>query len=102
MAHKPKRFKLDEKKRQIIIYNNVDAPAEEFLKKRYLDMGYEPMFEEKKSTKTVAEMRAELKADPEALKKFNELYKIKGTSKDGKVGFFEACKFYNGWKKNKK
>lgn len=100
MAHKPKSFKLNEKKRQIIIYSNVDAPAEEFLKNRYLDMGYEPLFEEKKSTKSVADMKAELKADPEALKAFNEAYASKGKGKD--VGFFKACKIYTEWKKNNK
>ena len=102
MAHKPKSFKLNEKKKQIIIYTNVDAPAEGFLIDRYMNMGYEAMFEEKKSSKSVADMKEELKADPEALKAFNEAYVSKGEGND--VGFFKACKIYTEWKKknNKK
>ena len=99
MAHKPTSFRVDEKKREIIIYTNVDALAENFLKEHYLSMGYKAKFEEKKPSKKVSEMRAELKADPDALEEFNRLYKSKGTGKD--VGFFAACKFYNDWKKNK-
>lgn len=100
MAHKPKSFKLNEKKKQIIIYTNVDAPAEGFLRDRYMNMGYEAMFEEKKPSKSVAEMREELEADPEALKAFNEAYASKGKGKN--VGFFKACKIYTDWKKNNK
>ena len=56
------------------------------------------MFEEKKGTKTVKEMEAELKKnDAEAYAKFIEAYKQTN-------GFFNACKIYSDWKKknNKK
>ena len=54
------------------------------------------MYEEKKATKTVKEMEAELKKnDAEAYAKFLEAYKEKN-------GFFNACKIYSDWKKNSK
>lgn len=97
MAHKPQSFKLVEKKdgkKYIVLYTNVRLPEEEALTSFYLKEGYIPMYEEKKPTTKVADMKKALKADEEALKKFDELYK----SKDN--GFFEACKFFNDWKKN--
>lgn len=110
MAHKAQSFRVEKKtikKRQgkktveveldvIILYTNVEpSPAEQILIDRYLDKGYEPMFEEKKAGKSVAEMREELKADKEALAKFEEEYKQKN-------GFFKACKVYSAWKKAQK
>ena len=95
MAHKPTSFKLDEKKKAIIIYTNVEVEAEKSLIELYLKSGYAPMFSEKKSSKTVKDMRKELSADEEALKKFNEIYEQKN-------GFFDACKFYSNWKKEQK
>lgn len=105
MARKAQSFRLDEKKKQIIIYDNVVAtPAEERLQNYYLANGYLPMTEAKKAGITVAEMRKALKKDPEALAKFNELYKTKEKVKNpetGKeeVGFHRACKFFTEWKK---
>lgn len=105
MAKKPKSFRLDEAKKQIIIFDNVVAsPAEVDLKNYYLSNGYKPMTETKKAGITVAEMRKALKKDPEALAKFNELYKTKEKVKNpetGKeeVGFHRACKFFTEWKK---
>lgn len=96
MAHKAKSFRLDEKGKAIILYTNVEEPAEKVLVDFYLNAGYKPKFEEKKASKTIADMRAELKADEEALKKFNAAYKNK------KGGFFEACKIYTAWKKEQK
>ena len=110
MAHKAQSFKVEKKtikKRQnkktistevnvIILYTNVEpSPAEQMLINRYLDMGYEPMFEEKKTSLSVAEMRDELKNDADAKAKFEEAYKQKN-------GFFKACKVYSEWKKNSK
>lgn len=97
MAHKAKSFKLDQKKKVIVIYTNIEEPAEKPLVDYYLNAGFTPMFEEKKPTKTVSDMRKELKADANALKAFEDAYK----EKDG--GFFKACKIYADWKKaNKK
>ena len=96
MAHKPKSFKLNEKKKVIILYSNVRLPEETDLNNFYLSNGYTPMYEEKKATKTVKEMEAELKKnDAEAYAKFLEAYKEKN-------GFFNACKIYSDWKKNSK
>ena len=95
MAHKPQSFKLDEKNKVIIIYTNKDVPAEKPLITFYLEKGYAPKLEEKKATKTKAEMEKELKKDPEALKNFQEAYSKKN-------GFFDACKIYSNWKKNNK
>ena len=96
MAHKPTSFKLNEKKKTIVIYTNVEANAEKTLIDFYLGQGYAPMFEEKKPSKKVDDMKKELKADPETLAKFEAAYEQKN-------GFFDACKIYAEWKKaNKK
>ena len=108
MAHKPESFKVDDKKEVIIIYSNVEVPAgEKFLIDRYLDKGYTPLFEEKKKSMSVPEMRKELKKDPDALAEFNRIYKIKAdkdatTKEKSEVGFFGACKFYAKWAKENK
>ena len=102
MAHKAESFKVTTKKTKkgevnvIVLYTNVEAnPAEQMLIDRYLKMGFEPMFEEKKASVSVADMREELKADAEALAKFEEAYKVKN-------GFHKACKIYAEWKKAQK
>lgn len=95
MAHKAESFRLVKKtsKNVIVLYTNVEPnPAEQMLIDRYLNMGYEPMFEEKKAGKSVEDMRKELATDKEALAKFEEAYSKKS-------GFFDACKVYNAWKK---
>lgn len=109
MAHKAESFKVDDKKQTITIYSNVEVPAgEKFFIERYLDKGYTPLFEEKKKSKTVEEMRAELAKDKDALAEFEKIYAIKpakdATKKEkSEVGFFGACKFYAQWdKKNSK
>lgn len=114
MAHKAESFKIEKKKTKkgevnvIVLYTNVEVnPAEQMLIDRYLNLGYEPMFEEKKVSKSVAEMRKDLKNDSEALAKFNEIYDTKpapNASKKEKseVGFFGACKFYAEWAKKQK
>ena len=102
MAHKAESFKVATKKTKkgevnvIVLYTNVEAnPAEQMLIDRYLKMGFEPMFEEKKASVSVADMRKELKADAEALAKFEEAYAVKN-------GFHKACKIYANWKKAQK
>jgi len=97
MAHKAQSFILNEKKKTITIYTNVEAsPAEVELKNYYLSNGYTPLMGEKKPGITVKEMRKELKADAEAAAAFEAAYKEKN-------GFFDACKVYTNWKKaNKK
>lgn len=98
MAHKPRSFRTDDKKKTIVIYTNIEEPAEKELINRFLDLGYKAMFEEKKPSKTIKDMKKELKADKEAFDKFEEIYK----SKDDDKGFFAACKFYADWKKSQK
>ena len=106
MAHKAESFRVGKKTVKkgkekvevdvIILSTNVEAnPAEQMLIDRYLKMGFEPMFEEKKASVSVADMRKELKADAEALAKFEEAYAVKN-------GFHKACKIYAEWKKNQK
>lgn len=102
MAHKAESFKIGTKKTKkgevnvIVLYTNVEAnPAEQMLIDRYLKMGFEPLFEEKKASVRVAEMRKDLKKDPDTLAKFEETYKEKN-------GFHKACKIYAEWKKNNK
>ena len=106
MAHKAESFRVGKKTVKkgkekeevdvIILYANVEAnPAEQMLIDRYLKMGFEPMFEEKKASVSVADMRKELKADAETLAKFEEAYAVKN-------GFHKACKIYAEWKKNQK
>lgn len=104
MARKPQSFKLNEKKKIIILYTNVRIEAENDLINFYLDRGYAPMYEEKKDTVKVEDMRKAMKDDKEALDKFNAIYEKKvgkDASKEEKKnsGFFGACKFYNEWKK---
>jgi hypothetical protein len=53
------------------------------------------MFEEKKPSKSVEDMKKELKADKDALAKFEAAYEQKN-------GFFDACKIYADWKKANK
>lgn len=105
MAKKVQSFKIDEKKKAIIIYTNVESTAaEESLKLFYLNNGYKPLVDEKKKGITVDEMIEHLQEDEEALKKFEELYSCKDKTaiKEKKAGFHAACKFYNAWKKENK
>ena len=107
MARKPQSFKLNEKNKSIILYTNVRIPAENDLINFYLDRGYAPMYEEKKDTVKVEDMRKAMKDDKKALDEFNAIYakKVgKNATKEEKksAGFFGACKYYNEWKKNNK
>lgn len=105
MASKPTTFRIDNKKKDIIIYTNVEPiSAEQNLINFYLTQGYSPKLEEKKKSLTIEDMRKELEADEQILKAFNEAYDTK-TEKGKKVafnetGFAKACKIYNDWKKN--
>lgn len=106
MAHKAESFRIDEKKKNIILYSNVSANgAEKQLIDYYLSNGYKPKTEEKKAGITVKEMRKELEAAPDVLAKFNEAYEKKTKKKDGEKGevpYFAACKIYTNWKKEQK
>ena len=104
MAHKAESFRLDDKKKVIILYTNVEPNfAEKSLIEFYLNKGYTPKMEEKKPTKTVADMREDLKDDLEALEEFHRLYKLK-VEKDSndKSGFHQAAKYYADFMKKKK
>lgn len=108
MAHSPKSFKLDTKKKQIILYTNIRIEAEVDLINYYLSQGYEPKYDVKKPPLKVEDMRKAMKDDAEALAEFNRIYAIKvdkDASQEEKKnsGFFGACKFYTKWaKENKK
>lgn len=102
MAKKIQSFRIDEKKKAIIIYTNVEPiAAEETVKTFYLNKGYMPLLEEKKKGITVEEMREEMKDDINALEEFNKLYTCKDKKKieEKKAGFHAACKFFNKWSK---
>ena len=93
---KAKSFKVDTKKKAIILYKGIDPDvSEKNVIEFYLGNGYMPKFEEKAKSKTVAEMRKELEAAPEKLEEFNAKYAEKG-------GFHNACKVYTKWVKDKK
>ena len=97
MAHKPTSFRLDEKKKVIILYTNeTQTDGDKALIQMYIASGYTAKFEVKKPAKTVAQMRKELEKDENALKAFNDAYADKDR------GFFEACKIYNAWEKKNK
>ena len=94
MARKPESFKLNDEKKTITLYTNIEpSSAEKKLIEFYLSKDYFPMFEEKKKGKTVKEMKSELEGA--ILKEFENAYKEKN-------GFFKACKIYNNWKKENK
>jgi hypothetical protein len=93
MAKKPQSFKVDNDKKIIVVYDNVEQTnGEKALVELYLKQGYLPKIEEKKKGKTVAEMLEELKANEEVLAQFEKAYAEKG-------GFHKACKIYAEWKK---
>ena len=77
------------------------TPEDIEVVKKYLALGFVLKEKSKQKTKTVDEMRADLSVDAEALKEFNKLYGKKAV-KGEKAPFFEACKFYNKWKKEQK
>ena len=96
MARKAETFRVDDKKKEIVIYTNVEPiEAEESVKALFLKSGYAPKFEEKKPAMTVEEMRKALSKDEKALEAFNNAYAEKN-------GFFNACKVYAEWKKANK
>ena len=103
MARKADSFRVVEKGKKIIVYTNVEmTEAEEKLFNTYVKLGYTPLFEEKKPSKTVEDMRKELSADKDALKQFEEIYNKKKKKGDKSTPFFDACKFYQQWAKEKK
>ena len=96
MQMKPQSFSINNAKKTITLYTNVEQPAtEKTLIEYYLNNGYMPMTDEKKKGKTVEQMRKELETDKETLAKFDDLYKTKG-------GFHSACALYTKWKKDNK
>ena len=98
MARKAESFKINEKKKVIVLYTNVTPnESEQTLINFYLGNGFKPMLEEKKAGIKVKNMREALEEDKEALNAFEEAYK------SGDKGFSKACEVYNEWlKKNKK
>ena len=108
MAHKPQSYYVGATKKGknfIALYDNVEpSAAEQKMIDRFISMGYEVRFDEKKPSKSKEEMIAELEAaDKEAAAEFNAYYnkEKKMNNKDGSEmqAFFAACKVYQEWKK---
>lgn len=106
MAKAQKTFKIDEGKKVIIVYSNLNQTEEDdIIIQKYAKYGYTIQLKEKKKAETVSEMRAKLELeDKAALDEFNRLYAIKKDKNDeeSKSGFHLACKFYTDWKKDNK
>ncbi len=110
MAHKAQSYYIGKTKKgenYIVLYDNVEATAaEQKMIDKFISLGYEVRFEEKKASAKVIDMREALAADKEALAKFEAIYKgdEKVFKKDGteQTAFFAACQFYNDWKKKNK
>lgn len=110
MAHKAKSYYLGATKagkHYIVLYDNIEpTPAEQQVIDRFIGLGYDVKFEEKKTSKTVAEMLKDLKNDAAALQEFNAYYNKEKTMEDknGKElqAFFAACKVYQEWVKKQK
>lgn len=98
---KKKNYKIDGNK---IIAKIAELTPEELQAiKNYIALGYELTEPEKKKGITVAEMREALNKDAKALAEFERLYKTKADEKKGiKAGYFQACKYFNEWKKENK
>lgn len=98
MAHKADSFKLNTKKKAIILYTNITpSPAEQMAIDSYLKQGFTVLFEEKK-TVSVADMRKALKESKcgPVLELFNDAYNKKtDTSNFKESGFYAACAIYN-------
>lgn len=121
MAKKVESFKVNEKKKTIILYNNVERnSAEQSLIEFYLLNGYKPMIEEKKPGITKEEMLEKMKGYDEYLADFNTAYSLKANDKNApgiiegirnkygikppkkdkpEVGFHLACKIFAVWQK---
>lgn len=99
-------YKVDKKKKVIYRYEKAELTADEKENITLLIQGgYELSTRRIKRPPTVEEMREALSADKEALKKFEELYKMKKhINEKGKeeAGFHAAAKFYTEWKKAQK
>mgnify|MGYP006864377690 CR=1 FL=1 len=97
MPKKAKSYRVDTKKKTIILYTNIKQTVEDkFLISTYLDNGYK-MKAEKKIT--VEDMRKELSKDKPALDEFNRLYKL--NEEGAALGFHRAMQHYTKWKKGK-
>ena len=108
MAHKPLSYYVGTTKKGknfICLYDNVEpSAAEQKMIDRFISMGYEVRFEEKKPSKSKDEMLAELNAEnKEAAAEFLKYYNKEKTmfNKDGSEmqAFFAACKIYQEFKK---
>lgn len=96
MARREKTFSVNEEKKIITIWTNLEENAEDEKSINwYVRHGYTPKLAQKKPSVKVAEIREELKNAPDTLNEFNAKYKEKG-------GFHNAMKFYNDWKKAQK
>lgn len=98
MAKTEKSYRIDKKKKVVVLFSNIDqTDADKMLIDTYVRNGYTL----KAQTKTtVAMMRAEMKNDKTALDEFNRLYTL--NEEGGALGFHRACQFYTKWKKENK
>jgi hypothetical protein len=97
MARTKKNYTVSEKKKTVsYVLGTLTEEEKEYISE-YRAAGYEIIIKSKKSGITLAEMRKALAEDDKALKEFNDIYNEKA-----KNSFFEACKYFNSWKKNNK
>lgn len=98
MARKSKSYRVDTKKKILIMYSNVKQTSEDkFIINTYIDNGYKLKVEKKTS---IEDMRKALEKDTQALEEFNRLYDL--NEEGGALGFHRACQFYTKWLKDKK
>lgn len=96
MARQVKGYRVDTKKKVVILYTNIKrTSADELVIGTYINNGYKIKTEEKV---TVEMMKKELKKADETA--FNEFVKLYETNEEGgALGFHRACQFYTKWKK---
>ena len=101
MARAQKAYRIDTKNKKVIIYNGMERTEEDKeIIEMYMKIGYIVKKEDKKSV-SVAQMRKELKKDPETLNAFNEAYTSDEVI-DNRIGYHRALKIYSDWKKEQK
>ena len=99
MAKSKSNYKV--KDNTVIADISALTPEELEIVKKYLALGFVLKEKSKQKTKTIEEMREDLAVDSDALREFNKIYGKKAV-KGEKAPFFDACKFYNNWKKEQK
>ena len=84
MARTVKGFRVDTKRKVVVLYTNMKRTVEQY-------------FEDWKNA-LVEMMKKELKGKDKAA--FDEFVKLYETNDDEGLGFHKACKYYSDWKKS--